>query len=37
VLVLPVEPIFNAVGQFYERFEQVSNEEVVALLAEFSQ
>lgn len=37
VLVLHAEPLFYAVGQFYEHFDQVSDEEVIALLAEFSQ
>lgn len=36
LLVLHPEPLFYAVGQFYERFDQVSDEEVIALLAEFS-
>lgn len=36
VLVLRVEPVFYAVGQFYEQFNAVENEEVVRTLAEFS-
>ena len=36
VVVLSAEPVFSAVGQFYEHFEQVSDAEVMALLAEFS-
>ncbi|MCX6967581.1 MAG: phosphoribosyltransferase family protein [Verrucomicrobia bacterium] len=36
VVLLSAEPVFHAVGQFYEHFEQVSDQEVIALLAEFS-
>ena len=36
VVVLSAEPAFSAVGQFYERFDQVSDAEVIALLAKFS-
>jgi len=36
LVLLRAEPFFSAVGQFYERFEQVSDAEVIALLAEFS-
>jgi len=36
VVLLSAEPVFQAVGQFYEQFSQVSDEEVVALLAKFS-
>ena len=36
VVVLSAEPNFYAVGQFYEHFGQVSEGEVIALLAEFS-
>ena len=35
-VVLSAEPFFSAVGQFYEQFGQVSDEEVIALLAKFS-
>lgn len=33
VVVLTVPPGFGAVGRFYERFDQVADEEVIALLA----
>ena len=36
VVVLGAEPVFSAVGQFYEQFPQVSDAEVIALLAKFS-
>lgn len=36
VVLLSAEPAFSAVGQFYEQFPQVSDEEVIALLAKFS-
>jgi len=35
-VLLSAEPVFRAVGQFYEQFGQVSDEEVISLLAEFS-
>jgi predicted phosphoribosyltransferase len=34
VLRLPVPYNFQAVGQFYEKFEQVSDQEAIALLEE---
>jgi predicted phosphoribosyltransferase len=33
VVVLAVPPGFGAVGRFYERFDQIADEEVIALLA----
>ncbi|MEI7958261.1 MAG: phosphoribosyltransferase family protein [Verrucomicrobiota bacterium] len=36
LVLLSAEPVFSAVGQFYENFEQVSDAEVIALLAKFS-
>ena len=36
VVLLSAEPVFRAVGQFYEQFEQVSDEEVLSLLSKFS-
>ncbi len=36
MVLLSAEPVFRAVGQFYEQFGQVSDEEVISLLAEFS-
>ena len=35
LVLLSAEPVFSAVGQFYERFEQVSDAEVIALLGKF--
>lgn len=36
LLFLSAEPVFSAVGQFYQRFDQVSDAEVSRILAEFS-
>ena len=36
VVLLSEEPVFGAVGQFYEQFEQVPDAKVIALLAEFA-
>jgi len=36
VVLLSAAPVFHAVGQFYEQFEQVSDEEVLSLLSKFS-
>lgn len=36
VVILSAEASFYAVGQFYERFDQVSDSEAIRLLAEFS-